>query len=157
MEEEMFYGSKPAGTKRFAGNTPTKTPSKLRKVVWDCMNGYWLPLLKQTLMSTVDNHFWHVVNQYLTNLELCLCQFARCVHSTLDLRVTDRSCFRVCSGFLCDWYYADGLSSSFFIAMNWFLPGLWLTFNSVESLITYNILHNTECVFLIWCKKWYFV
>jgi len=32
MEEEMFYGSKPAGTKRFAGNTPTKTPSKLRKV-----------------------------------------------------------------------------------------------------------------------------
>jgi len=33
MEEEMFYGSKPAGTKRFAGNTPTKTPSKLRKVV----------------------------------------------------------------------------------------------------------------------------
>jgi len=31
-EEEMIYGSKPAGTKRFAGNTPTKTPSKLRKV-----------------------------------------------------------------------------------------------------------------------------
>jgi len=32
MEEEILYGSKPAGTKRFAGNTPTKTPSKLRKV-----------------------------------------------------------------------------------------------------------------------------
>jgi len=33
MEEEIMFGSKPAGTKRFAGNTPTKTPSKLRKVV----------------------------------------------------------------------------------------------------------------------------
>ena len=32
MEEEILYGSKPAGTKRFAGNTPTKTPSKMRKV-----------------------------------------------------------------------------------------------------------------------------
>jgi len=39
MEEEIMFGSKPAGTKRFAGNTPTKTPSKLRKVVnwlWPC-------------------------------------------------------------------------------------------------------------------------
>lgn len=32
MEEEIMFGSKPAGTKRFAGNTPTKTPSKMRKV-----------------------------------------------------------------------------------------------------------------------------
>jgi len=34
MEEEIMYGSKPvtAGPKRFAGNTPTKTPSKVRKV-----------------------------------------------------------------------------------------------------------------------------
>lgn len=34
MEEEIMYGSKPVtpGTKRFAGNTPTKTPNKCRKV-----------------------------------------------------------------------------------------------------------------------------
>jgi len=35
MEEEILYGSKPVthGPKRFAGNTPTKTPnSKIRKV-----------------------------------------------------------------------------------------------------------------------------
>jgi len=33
MEEEVTFGSKPAGTKRFAGNTSTKMRSKLRKVV----------------------------------------------------------------------------------------------------------------------------
>jgi len=37
MEEEILYGSKPVthGPKRFAGNTPTKTPnSKIRKVCY---------------------------------------------------------------------------------------------------------------------------
>jgi len=33
MEEEVMFGSKPAGTKRFAGNPSTKPLSKLRKVV----------------------------------------------------------------------------------------------------------------------------
>ena len=33
-KEEIVYGSKPVtlGTKRFAGNTPTKRPNKCRKV-----------------------------------------------------------------------------------------------------------------------------
>lgn len=46
MEEEILYGSKPAGTKRFAGNTPTKTPSKVRKVADFKL---WCPIRRQII------------------------------------------------------------------------------------------------------------
>ena len=52
MEEEILYGSKPAGTKRFAGNTPTKTPSKVRKVADFKL---WCPI-RQQIISVPDLH-----------------------------------------------------------------------------------------------------
>lgn len=52
MEEEIFYGSKPVtpGPKRFACNTPNKTPNKVRKV-WRHIH--------------IDNYFYLLLCAYI--------------------------------------------------------------------------------------------
>jgi len=75
MEEEIMYGSKPVtpGPKRFAGNTPTKTPnSKIRKVCCTLLLFVWMYTVSQKVTQccempmSIPSHLWQstVNSQY---------------------------------------------------------------------------------------------